>query len=293
MFSRIFSRSHPFVAFVVVLLIFVSCRTTEKVADIRLRPMSATRLYRKALDNTFDYKRFSIKRINIQMENETSKASFRASISAIKDTAVLITITKLNILVAKVMLMPDSITYVNFLDKSYYAGNYEPFRQMLNFDLSFDNFQAIISANIFTLFEKQRELREFETWIDGNRYVLQSETVRKLSILEDKGKYQRVDKILKRLDEDLHVVQTFYFDPRLFVIRKLALSDKTSGRQADLDFDDYEPVGDKYYPASMSLTFSSEGKKIRLDSKLSGFSTDGGEFVPLRIPEKYQRVYLN
>ena len=47
----------------VALLIFgflYSCKTPERIPEVRLKPMNAVKLYKKAEDNTFDYSQFNI-----------------------------------------------------------------------------------------------------------------------------------------------------------------------------------------------------------------------------------------
>lgn len=290
-----FSKSSAAI-FLSVALIFgllISCRTTEKIPVTKLRPMNSIRLYKKAEENTFDYHHFNIKKINIQYEKGETKTSFRASFLAVKDSSIIISITKLNILLVRVMLTPDSVFYVNYFNKTYYSGDYTPVSKLLNFNLNFNTVQAIAAANIFLLFENEKELREFDTWVENGMYVLQSEDVRKLSRMEDKGKTQRVERFLKRIGEDIRVIQTFYFDPDLFTIRKLVMADQTNQQKASLEFNDYEQIGDKYFPSSVNMLFLSNNETLTLSTKMSGFSTETGEFIPLRIPDKYQRIYIN
>jgi len=272
--------------------LLTSCRTTEKVPEARLRPMNAVRLFKKAESNTFNYDRFAIKRINIQFDNGRVRTSFRAAVQAVKDQAVVLTLTKLNIILARVMLTPDSVVYVNYFEKTFYSGDYQPISELLQFELDFTTIQAIVSANIFALFENEKELREFRTWDEQGYYVLQSETVRKLTRLEEKGKTERAAKIMRRMDEEIPVIQTFYFDPSYFLVRKLELKDKDTLQYALLRFGAYKPVGDKYYPASVDMVFQSADSNIGVNATMSGFSTGDGEFVPLKIPEKFNRIYI-
>jgi hypothetical protein len=278
-----------------VLLVFgslYSCKTPQKIGEVKLRPMTSVKLYKKAEDNTFDFRTFYIRKINIQFDNGKSKTSFRASVSAFKDEAIEVSITKLNILLARIMLTPDTIVYVNYFDKSFYSGLYGPVCDLFNFDINFSTLQAIVSANIFSLFEKQKDLRDFKTWTENGMYALQSETIRKLNRMEARGKTHRVERLLKHMDEEISVVQTFYFDPLLYVIRKLVMEDKNSSRKAELQFDDYEPVGTKYFPASVGMVFRSDSVNFEVQSKMSGFSVEEDKFNPLKIPEKYERIFL-
>jgi hypothetical protein len=275
-----------------ILLFSYSCKTPEKIPVVKLRPISAVKLYKKAEDNTFDYNQFNIRRVNIQYDNGKTRTSFRASVSATKDKAVQVSITKLNILLARVMLSPDSITYINYFEKNYYKGLYEPVCNLLNFDLDFNTIQAIVSANIFSLFENQKDLREYQTWTEDGLYVLQSETIRKLSRMEARGKTHKMERYLKRKNEEISVIQTFYFDPSLYLIRKLTMQDKDFPRNVNLQFNDYEPVGIKYFPASVGMFYHSDSVNLEVQAKMSGFSVDEGETAPIKIPENYDRIFL-
>lgn len=141
------------------------------------------------------------------------------------------------------MLTPDSVVFVNYFEKSGYAGGYEPFSRMLGIPLDFQTVQAIVSAHIFSLFDDARELRAYATRIEEGMYVLQPEEEDKLAKLEEKGKEERAGRILRRREEEVRVVQTFFFDPALFVIRKIRLEERETPRVAEMRFDDYQPTG--------------------------------------------------
>lgn len=272
---------------------FFSCRTPTTLKETRLRDLSAMRLYKNAEENTFDYERFSIKKINIQFNNGEAKSSFRANIQAIKDSLILLSITKMNILLGRVLLSRDSVLYVNYFEKTYYSGGYDPVHEILRFNLDFTTLQAIISANVFYLFKDEKELREFTTWKENGMYVLQSKAIRKLNRMEDRGRTVRAEKFARRMDEDIQVTETFYFDPELFVVRKLIVENNQSSDRAEFSFSDYEKVGEKYYPASVDLVYSSDKGRVSVNSKMAGFSADSGEFIQLKIPEKYKKIYIN
>ncbi len=151
--------------------------------------------------------------------------------------------------------------YVNYFEKSYYAGNYGPFRQMTGVDLQFNMVQALLSANIFSLFEKPKEMRGYTTRVEEGMYVLQPEDQRRIALLEEKGKEHRADRMLRRLEEEDPVVRTYFFDPDLFVIRKMTMENTSDSGRAEITFSDYDRVGGKYYPASVDLMVSHGGAK--------------------------------
>lgn len=288
----------PFLLFsllvMVVAGVFHSCKIAEKLPEEKIRPVSAVRLYKKALDNSFDYHHLSIRKINVQVDNGETRTTFRAGLEAIRGESILFTVSKLNLLVARIWLTPDSVTYINYFDRSWYAGGYEPFSRMLGLPVDFQSVQAIISADIFSLFDNTRELREYSTRIEEEMYVLEPQEQEKLTRLQEKGREERTGRTLKRLgEEETRVVQTFFFDPKLVLIRKIRLEEKLTPRMAEMRFGDYEQISGKYYPAAMDLEVTSPESRMALSARMSGFSTENSGFVPPKIPEKYQRVFLN
>ena len=279
-------------AFFVYSLIY-SCKPAETITEMRLRPMSPGRLIRNIEENAFDYSSFHVKRINIQMDDGQSKNSFRATMQAVKDQQILLTVSKFNIPLGLLSLTPDSILFVNYMERTYITDGYGALSDLLNFDLDFYAVQAILSGNIFSFFEDDDELKSYNSYVSDGLYMIQSETMRKLRKISEKGKVQKAERILRRSDEESLVVNTFFFDPKLFVMKRMVLEDKTYSRNLNLQFDDYQKVDQKYYPGSIMLTLENEGQQMRLEMTMSGFSTEHSELLPVRLPDKYQRVYLN
>ncbi len=270
----------------------VSCRTPGKIPEAKLRPYTAPRLFKKASENSFRYHSFSIRKATIQVDNGRIATTFRAGIQAVRDSFIMVSLSKLNILLARVMLTPDSVLYVNYFNRSYYAGDYSPVGSLLDFDLDFALLQAIVSADIFSVFDDEKTLREFKTWVEEGQYVLQSESSWKINRLEDRGRTHRIGKILKRMEDEIPVVQTCYLDPSLFVVNKLILEELTGPRKAELTFGGYEQVDGQYFPSSLDVNILSDKGGLKLAARLSGFSTEAGSLNLPEIPPKYERVFL-
>jgi hypothetical protein len=71
------------------------------------------------------------------------------------------------------------------------------------------------------------------------------------------------------------------------------MEDQINLQKAELKFNDYEQIGEKYFPSSINMIFQSHTGSLVINTKMSGFSTETGEFIPLRIPDKYRRIYIN
>jgi len=280
-----------------IFLWVTSCRAPREVAVVNVKPMATGRLLKKIDQNAFDFDYLTIKRINCQFSSHETKTSFRINLKAKKDDRMLVAISKLNIPVGRVLLTPDSVIYVNYIDHNYFLDDYTFISDFLNMDVDFNTVQAIISNNAFSYRDDPRnDFKTFDSFVEDGKYVLQSEKTRKIFKIEnkmEKGKQQKVDRRLKRLDDEALILQKMFFDPFSFSLTKLEITDKTNFRSIFMNFDDFEKVGGKDYPETIDMNFTSEEQEISMKIRMSGFSTDEIESFELKIPEKYEEIKVD
>lgn len=274
-----------------VVFAFASCRTAKEVTVEKVRPISTSRLIKKVEENAFDYKYLNIKRIVCQYESPDEKLSFRASLKSEKDKQLQVMLSKLNIPVARIHLTPDSVQLVNYLEKSYVLEDYDFLSRFVDADLDFEMIQAVISNEAFSYRDDPRnnDFKEFVSYIDSGMYILQSLKNRKLTKIAKKGKEEKMDRYLTKLNEDNLIVQQLYIDPRTFKIRKVVLDDQSNQRKAVINFSDFEKVAGQLYPGNIDIKFAGEEKDLSIKIKLSKFSTEKESFS-FNVPEKYSRA---
>ena len=234
----------------------------------------------------------TIKRIACQYEGPNEKTSFRANLKSEKDKQLLVTLSKINVPVARLYLTPDSVKMVNYLNKTYFSEDYKFLSDLMNADLDFEMVQAVLSNDAFSYHDDRRnnDFKEFASYVDSGMYVLQSFKNRKLSKIVRKGKEDKINRYLKKLNENDFIVQHLYIDPKTFKIRKIVLDDKSNERKVTVDFSDFEKVGRQLYPGNIDIKFDSPEKDLSMKIKLSKFSTGKKESFNFNIPEKYTRM---
>ncbi len=291
------SRISRFVIYFLLILAagWWSCKTPREVATVNVKPISTPKLL-KNIENTglfYDY--LTISRINCQFSNNNSNTSFRVNLKAIRDEKILVSVTKLNIPVVRVLLTPDSIVYVNYLEKNYFTDDYSYLSSILNIDLDFELVQAIVSNSAFSYRndQKDKDFRAFTTSVEEGMYVLQSQRERKVIRLETKNKAAKIERRLKRLDDTALILQKLFFNPGNFALTKVLISDKTNQREMKLNFGDFVKIEDKDYPGSIDIQFLSETEKLELNVRLSGFSTEKPSPLRLEIPQNYEQIRVN
>jgi hypothetical protein len=260
-----------------------------------VKPIGTARLLKNVAENSLVYDNLSISRINCQFNSMQSRTSFKISLKAIKDRQILASITKLNIPVGRVLLTPDSVVYVNYIDRNYFVDDYTFLSNFLNIDLDFFTIQSIISNSAFSYRndEKDKDFKTFSTSVENGMYVLQSEKERKVFRMDEKGKTGKIERRLKRLDDNALILQKMSFNPSNFALTRVLIEDKTNNRKMEMNFDEFEKVLNKDYPGAIDMSFISETDNISLKLRMSGFSTEKLESLNLEIPQKYQQIRVN
>ena len=285
----------PVIIIILIALLFSSCRTTREVPTVAVKPISSGKLLKKVEQNAFDYNYFTIKRINCQFSSDETNTNFKVNLKASKDEKILVSISKLNIPVGRVLLTPDSVKYVNYLERNYFIDDYSYLSDFLNIDLDFVTIQSIISNNAFSYRNdsKNKDFKTFNAIIESGAYVLQSEKERKIYKMDEKEKEGKIKRRLKRLDDETLILQKMYFSPASFALIKLIIDDKSNGRKMEMNFNDFVQIKNKDYPGTIEMSFLSTSNKVNLKIRMSGFSTEKINSFSINIPERYEQIRVN
>ncbi|MCF6356211.1 MAG: DUF4292 domain-containing protein [Draconibacterium sp.] len=296
--AKIQNNISPVIGLLLITFWLSSCRSTRELPTSTVKPISAGKLLMNVKQNAFDYEYFTIKRISCQFSNNDKKANFVINLRTLKDEKILVSISKLKIPVGRVLLTPDSVKYVNYIDKNYFVDDYSYLSSFLNIDLDFATVQSIISNNAFSYRNdsKDKDFKTFKSFVEDGMYVLQSEKTKKIFKMEEKskiGKTGKIDRRMKRLDDEALILQTMYFDPTNFALTELIIEDKTNDRKMNMNFNNFVKIQNNDYPGAIDLGFDSEQNEMKLKLKMTGFSTDIINSFNIKIPEKYEQIKVD
>ncbi len=288
----------PVIALFLMVFWLSSCRTARELPTAVVKPMSTGKLLKKIEQSTFHYEYLTIKRISCQFSNNDKKTNFIINLKTLKDEKILVSISKLRVPVGRVLLTPDSVKYVNYIDHNYFVDDYSYLSSFLNIDLDFATVQSIVSNNAFSYRNdaKNKDFKTFKSFIEDGMYVLQSEKTKKIFKMEEKskvGKTGKIERRMKRLDDEALIIQKMYFSPVNFALTELIINDKTNDRIMNMKFNDFVEVQKKDYPGVIDMSFNSENNEVKLKLKMSGFSTEKVNSFNIKIPEKYDEIKVD
>ncbi|MDR2910532.1 MAG: DUF4292 domain-containing protein [Bacteroidales bacterium] len=271
---------------IVSVIMFSSCRTIRSLSKTEINPISTDRLLNKIEQNAFYYEYFTVRRINCQYSGNNTKVNFTATLKAQKDKVIMIYVSKLNIPLVNVMFTPDSVKFVNYMEKNYFTDDYDCISKILNTELDFDIIQTILSNNALLYWNdaKNKELRNFETSVENGAYML----------VPKKGyEMKRVGRHLKKPYEDSLILWKMFFDPTTFALTGLIIDDKIENRELKFTFADFEKIKDKNYPRSIDMYLTSPENQVDIKLKMNGFSNEIINSFNFNIPENYNKITLN
>ena len=99
---------------------------------------------------TYEWVSYQMK---ISLEKEEEKLAFQCFFVNRIDSLIYLNLNRSGIELARVVLTPDSVVYVNKLEHEFYAGDYSFLRRAFGFPLDFDMVQSLLNGVDFKDFE--------------------------------------------------------------------------------------------------------------------------------------------
>ena len=99
---------------------------------------------------TYEWVSYQMK---ISLEKEEEKLAFQCFFVNRIDSLIYLNLNRSGIELARVVMTPDSVIYVNKLEHEYYAGDYQFLRRLFGFPLDFDMVQSLLNGVDFKNFD--------------------------------------------------------------------------------------------------------------------------------------------
>lgn len=269
---------------------FVSCRTVKNITEHRGVPnITENRLFKSIYDNELEYNTLYAKRLDISVVQGDESKNLKASLKLKKDNFIQVSVTApLGIEVARILLTPDSIKFINSFNKSYFVSDYHYFSDKFDVNVSFDCFQKILT-NTFFNFEncsgnssKEQNYKFDKT---DNGYVL--------STIEEKTLSRKIKKLYKkkRKNKDYALIlQKIEFDPLNFRPVKMSVEDMEEHMGVSVDYFDFKDFSGKIFPEKIVFNLFSDSGKTGLEIKFVKLEFNTEMESNFKISSKYKRI---
>lgn len=209
-------------------------------------------------DFEFDY--FTSK-AKIDFESENKNLSFTANIRMQKDSVIWMSLSPaLGIEAARVLITPDTISFINKVDKVYSIYSFRELSDKFKFDLDFRLVQAVILGNLIYPYDKEKVSKR------TNYYT-----------------YRQIKK-------------QYFFEnnigARSMKLEKVNVKDSISGNSIGVSYGDFQLVQDQPFPfaidAKLVKKASDDHTEVEIEYKQAQVEEKPIKF-PFNISSKYER----
>lgn len=247
--------------------------TVEKCRmDFKTGKALSKRMYDNQLDFTYASAKFSCELMIDSVEH-----SFNVSVRCRKDSIIWLSISKLGIDAARVLITKDTVKFtLGLTEKKYFIGDFSFINQMLHADLDYDMLQALLFGNSADFHDEDDKLKPGR---DRNTCQYFISTIRK--------------RHLKRIASGTEIAnesyQTMWLDPITFKIVNLEFDDVKEKRKFSAAYNDFRLVDTYLAPFKLQYNIMAE-KNIKATINYGRIGINEVQSFPFKIPASYERI---
>jgi hypothetical protein len=264
--------------FFLSLFIFESCKHQQKIVlnsgKCLLNYKNAKTLSSNLKINEFNFDRLNAK-LAVEALVDSTSESFTVNLRIKRDSIIWMSISKLGIEGARILITKDSVKFTNSISKKYFRGDFAYISQMLNTELDFEILQSLLIGNSVTFYDEEEKLKP---GVNDCQYTLGTIRKKKLRRVMEKG---------KELKEP---VQSIYLIPETYKISRILFYDFNPDRSLDAHYGEFEKVDSlQWFPQKMNYVIKAQ-KNISIDIKYSKVSLNAEQTFPFKIPNNYEPI---
>ncbi len=283
-------------------LFIIGCKPTLDLAQRkpRLMPKEARLLYRKLGEKPDNFDWLSGK-IDVKSHFKGNDNDLTINLRMKKDSLLWLSIKyALGVEVGRLNLTPDSVMFMNPLNRTFYLGTYQYLQKSLHIeDVDFCFIQNVLLGQPVMLNDDERWIGE----IDSSFYVLKNVPGKKLrkalGITKDEDfdvpadslyLYDFVDKklqkVIRKNKENDRFLKRYFLDEQ-FNLVKILLTDVTNNRLLEINYSDFIPVDSLLLPHAIKFNISDIAEHTRFELTFTKLKAEAPTSISFKIPEKY------
>lgn len=265
-----------FFSIIISYFFFSSCKSYKnfEVEHLPLKRISAFRLTKIIQDRQLSFDNLSISKFSATYVNGGLSKSFKGNLRFKNDSVVFVSISPLmGIEMFRLILLEDSLGFIDRYKKTYYEGSYEFINKALNFDFSLGLVENVLCGQLYSYYYKkspEKELKHFKSKIVDNRYIIETPNNR-------------------RFDE----VYCSYSIDSNFHIRDGVMMDMQNGYELRFTYSDYRKVSGKDFPFKINIIIINSKDTVELELIYKKVEQKETLAFPFNISSKYDLIKVD
>lgn len=201
--------------------------------------------------------------MKISMEKEEEKLSFQCFFVNRIDSLIYLNLNRSGIELARVVLTPDSVIYVNKLEHEYFAGGYTFLRRVFGLPLDFDMVQSLLNGVDFKDFDDS------------------------LHRVEEDGRLYYVAPQRTNHQGTVSLMQTIEIGEGGIILDN-DITDLKSMRDFDIEYEDYTVIDSIPFFTKFEVEMETDEVEMEVLLKNIRFNMPGP--TAIRIPENFKEI---
>lgn len=276
-----------------VVFCVTSCKVAEKVSVRREIPnITEAKLLKNVYENELIYNSLYVKKMDVSIDRNGKKDNLKASLKIERDSFIWMSLTApLGIEVARVLLTPDSIKFIDSYNKKYFFTDYQYFYDKFDVRINFDCFQNLLTNAYFNLEgcgkENIKDSR-FKFEKTGSDYVL--------SNVHQKALNRKIKKFFKKRKKNKEytlILHKIHIDPELFRPLKMSLEDLEDDMGISVKYAHFKDFNEKIFPETIEFNVSLDDLNIGLKLKFLKLEFNVKVTPSLRLSAKYKPILFD
>lgn len=258
-----------------IVIVASSCTTQRKVIRQPLKELGDSIVFSKLKQSELNYDHLSAK-FSAGLVIDKKHSNISGQFRIIRDSIIWVSFTPaLGIEAARVLIIKDSVKFMNRIDNSYMLTNFAFINDYLNSCFDFDMLQALIVGNDLRYYEND----QFKASVDNGMYKLHTLNRHKLrKFIRNNSDFQEV------------LVQSIWINPDNGKIQSIHIKELTkNNKKLEAVYSSFLDVNGQLFPLHIDLKISAE-KEIRLSIDFSKVKINEPITTPFTIPENYSKL---
>ncbi len=259
-------------------ILLTSCKQQQKISHAATRCnldyKNAKTLTANLKSNEFRFNKLNAK-ISIETVIDSSFNSFTSSLRMKKDSIIWMSISKLGIEGARILITRDSVSFMNRIDNKYFKGDFSYISKLLNTQLDFEMLQSLLIGNSVEFYDEDEKIKA------GNsncHYTLGTIRKYKLRRVMEKG---------KELKEP---AQSIYLTPETYKISRILFYEFNPERSFDAGFYDFIKLDStQLFPQKMNFSVKAQ-KNVKISIVYTKIQLNEEQSFPFKIPNNYEQI---
>lgn len=243
-----------------------ACGSTKAVkGTATASPTMTTKNLMKAHNGAIQNFNTLAARLQVKYEDDKQSQSITTSVRMEKDKVIWIKASILGITLAKVLITPEKVSFYEFIDRSYFEGDFALLSDLLGTEIDFKQAQAILLGNSILP-------------ITGANY-----TTRVVN-----NKYEVTPK-----QQNPQMLLTLLFYPDNFMVAQETVSQPQKGRNLEVTYGNFEIIENDYYPSTINVRATENSSLTNIEMNYKKIDLNVSVTFPFDIPEGYEKRTLD